>query len=296
MESTAKQCKNCKQDFVIEPDDFAFYGKIKVPPPTWCPDCRTQRRLTFRNERSFHKRKCDLCSKDIISVYSPDSPYRVFCTTCWYGDKWDPITFGKNYNFSEPFLKQFQSLLKEVPRRALNNIKSLNSEYTNYAVANKNCYLGFSILYSEDCAYGSRILHCKECFDCLDTQKSELCYECIHCRDCSRSTFCEYSESLVDCHLCYDCKGLTNCFGCVGIRNQSYYWLNQPLKKEEYEQKLQSIIQNEEEWEKANEEYKKLLLSFPHRYARIIKSQNATGDNITNSKNCTNCLSTTITD
>ncbi|MDI6602741.1 MAG: hypothetical protein QME57_01295 [Patescibacteria group bacterium] len=33
-------CQNCKKEFVIEPEDFAFYEKIKVPPPTWCPECR----------------------------------------------------------------------------------------------------------------------------------------------------------------------------------------------------------------------------------------------------------------
>lgn len=25
-----KICQNCQKDFVIEPDDFAFYAKIKV--------------------------------------------------------------------------------------------------------------------------------------------------------------------------------------------------------------------------------------------------------------------------
>ena len=30
-----KSCQNCKNDFIIEPDDFAFYDKIKVPPPTF---------------------------------------------------------------------------------------------------------------------------------------------------------------------------------------------------------------------------------------------------------------------
>lgn len=27
-------CQNCKNDFIIEPEDFVFYEKIKVPPPT----------------------------------------------------------------------------------------------------------------------------------------------------------------------------------------------------------------------------------------------------------------------
>jgi hypothetical protein len=30
-----KICQNCKKNFIIEPDDFGFYEKIKVPPPTF---------------------------------------------------------------------------------------------------------------------------------------------------------------------------------------------------------------------------------------------------------------------
>jgi hypothetical protein len=33
-------CQNCKKDFTIELDDFRFYEKIKVPPPTFCPEYR----------------------------------------------------------------------------------------------------------------------------------------------------------------------------------------------------------------------------------------------------------------
>jgi hypothetical protein len=46
-----KICQNCKKEFAIEPEDFLFYEKIKVPAPTFCPLCRAERRLTFRNER-----------------------------------------------------------------------------------------------------------------------------------------------------------------------------------------------------------------------------------------------------
>lgn len=31
-----KSCQNCKKDFIIEPEDFNFYSKMKVPAPTWC--------------------------------------------------------------------------------------------------------------------------------------------------------------------------------------------------------------------------------------------------------------------
>jgi hypothetical protein len=31
MQSETKNCQNCQKEFTIEPDDFGFYEKIKVP-------------------------------------------------------------------------------------------------------------------------------------------------------------------------------------------------------------------------------------------------------------------------
>ena len=59
-----KNCQNCKKDFIIEPEDFNFYQKMKVPPPTFCPLCRAQRRFAFRNERKFFRVKDAFTGKD----------------------------------------------------------------------------------------------------------------------------------------------------------------------------------------------------------------------------------------
>ncbi|PIR68730.1 hypothetical protein COU48_02340, partial [Candidatus Nomurabacteria bacterium CG10_big_fil_rev_8_21_14_0_10_03_31_7] len=69
MQSETKNCQNCKKNFTIEKEDFNFYEKMKVPPPTFCPECRSQRRMTSRNERVLYKAVCDLCKKNIISMY-----------------------------------------------------------------------------------------------------------------------------------------------------------------------------------------------------------------------------------
>jgi tRNA(Ile)-lysidine synthase TilS/MesJ len=49
MKPETKNCQNCKKDFVIEQEDFNFYERIKVPPPTWCSQCRTIRRFVCSN-------------------------------------------------------------------------------------------------------------------------------------------------------------------------------------------------------------------------------------------------------
>ncbi len=47
--SENKICQNCQKDFKIESEDFNFYEKIKVPTPTWCPECRMIRRFLIRD-------------------------------------------------------------------------------------------------------------------------------------------------------------------------------------------------------------------------------------------------------
>src|SRR3989339_1289512 len=143
MNSETKNCQNCKKYFVIEPDDFAFYEKIKVPPPTFCPECRLIRRMAWRNERNLYKRKNDASQngEEILSMYSPDSPYIVYDKEYWWSDKWDPLKYGQDYDFQKPFFEQFDELLKRIPLQALQLMNSVKSQYCNYIDNNKNCYL-----------------------------------------------------------------------------------------------------------------------------------------------------------
>ena len=66
-QSENRICQNCKKEFIIETDDVGFYEKIKVPPPTWCPECRMIRRMACINGWSLYYRNCDKCEKRIFS-------------------------------------------------------------------------------------------------------------------------------------------------------------------------------------------------------------------------------------
>jgi hypothetical protein len=191
MNSETKICHNCKAEFVIEPDDFAFYEKIQVPPPTFCPECRLIRRLAWRNEKSLYKRKCAKCGKIMISVFPQDSGLVVYCQPCWWSDSWDGSDFGMDYDPSKLFLLQLQELLKKTPVMALFGLYStlVNSDYVNMATSLKNCYLITHSDFSENCMYGSILDFCKDSVDNLMLAKSELCYETANCRECYRAFF-----------------------------------------------------------------------------------------------------------
>lgn len=79
-----RTCETCQKSFLIIVQEQEFYKKKDLPWPTNCPECRQRRRLSLRNERKLYKRKCDKCQKDIISTYSPDSKYIVYCQECFW--------------------------------------------------------------------------------------------------------------------------------------------------------------------------------------------------------------------
>jgi len=273
-----KVCKICKKDFEIRKEDLIFYDQIKVPPPLCCPDCRMQRRIAFRNERTLYKRACDLCKKDGISLYPTGTPFPVYCHKCWWGDGWDPTAYKMDYDKSRPFLEQFAELKNKVPRIALLVIDSINSDYTNNSAENKNCYLIFASENDEDCMYSRLIHHCKFCIDCVSTYESELCYETIDCKKCFRCMFSERLQDCIDVLFSFDMRNSQNCIFCTNGRNMNYCIENEQYTKEEFEKKKAEIFSSHESLEKAKQKYNELRGKATVKYASAIKCNNATGD------------------
>ncbi len=235
MNSETHTCQNCKSNFVIEAEDFAFYEKIKVPYPTWCPTCRQQRRYAWRNERTLYRRNCDLCQKSIVTIYSPDKPFKVYCLPCWWGDNWDPESYGRDFDFSRPFFEQFSELQHEVPRMALLNKNSVNSDYTNHSGDNKNVYFSFSCFGCENLLYCTWMMNSRDSADCSYVyEKGERMYECIDCQSSYQLQYCILANNSSNCCYCYDCNGCSDCFLSSNLRNQRYFFKNKQYSKEEY--------------------------------------------------------------
>ena len=284
--SETKKCQNCKREFVIEQEDFNFYEKIKVPPPTFCPECRFQRRIQFRNERILYKRTCLLCKKNIITIYNPENTLPVYCNECWYGDKWDALKYGKDYDFSRSFFDQLKELWQVVPQLAVNSIQNTNSTYVNFAAQNKNSYLLSGALYNEDCAYGTRILNSKNSLDSYNIDRCTLCYEAIHTLNSYNSSHILNCESVVDAISCRDCKGVTSAIGCVNLCNVNNFVFNQKLSPVAYAEYIKNFNQGSFSFlQQFLEKFKEFSLGFPRRFAQVVQSKNSEGDQIFHSKN-----------
>ncbi len=292
MNAETKTCVNCKNQFVIEPEDFDFYKKMAVPPPTFCPDCRLQRRLAYRNERGLSKRKCNAPghSEDIISAYS-DPKLVVYDERYWWSDAWDAGQYGRAYDFTKPFFLQFRELMEQTPHIALVDSKSTNTSYCNYTVEHKNCYLVSAGWNNEDCYYGNRISFCKDTLDSYVCHRTEFSYENVYCKESYQLFWSRNSENCNNSYFLYDCRGCSHCACCVGLRNKQYYIFNQPYTKEEYVKKIAEInLGNRASLSRLQEKLESMRLATIHRYAQVYKSQNVIGDNIEEAKNCYWCF------
>ena len=286
MQNETRNCQNCKQNFVIEPDDFNFYEKIKVPPPTWCPDCRAMRRLMWRNERSLYHNTCAFSGKSIISMFSPETKLTVYDRDIWWSDKWDPLSYGQEYDFSRPFFEQFRDLFFRVPLANLGNTNCIASEYGNHNADCKNCYLLYASYENENVAYAQGVLNTKDSFDLYTVMKSEQCYENVVCTNMYKGHFSYDSDDSIDSMFLTSCINLQNCLGCVNLRHKTHNIFNKQYSKEEYEKELKNYdLGSYKALTKFKKDYGDFVKKQPRRFASILKSVNVTGDNIMTSKN-----------
>jgi len=290
-ESQSKVCQSCHNEFVIEPEDFDFYEKMKVPAPTWCPDCRMIRRMLWRNEGILFKRKCDATGVDVLSILPPDFHCKVYEAAYWRSDAWDPMSYGREYNLSKPFFVQFNELFTEIPHPNLVQKNIVDSKYS-FGLNQKNCYLACGADDAEDSAYlFSPILHVKDCFDVHSVNYIEHCYDSVDIEKSDGLRFCQNCIGCSDSWLLYDCRNCTSCFGCVGLRSKNYHIFNKAYSRQDYEKELGKIAPNTYGGlQRAKEKFNELKLQIPRKYASIQKSEHVTGDDIINSKNCIYCF------
>jgi len=287
-----KNCQNCKIDFAIETDDTAFYRKINVPPPTFCPPCRLQRRLLFRNEKKLYKRKCDLTGKDIISVYPADAPFPVYDVREFFSDHFDASQYAREYDFSRSFFEQLKELYNVVPHASLtvDYPTLVNSDYTNEVGHIKNCYLISEADFSENCAYGSGVTYCRDSYDTLMGKELELCYESINCRKCNKAYFSEDCEDCINVSFSKNLVGCSNCVGCVNLRKKQYHIFNKPYLKEDYFKKLEGLQLNSFDGAEVTQgKARAFWEKFPQKYMHGRQNFNASGDYVHNAKNALYC-------
>ncbi len=292
MPPLTRNCRLTGTPFVISEWEQDFLHRMgDLPLPTLCPDERHRRRLAHRNERSIYMNKCVLTGKPIVSIFSPENPYKVYSQEAWHSDAWDAHDYGRDFDFNRPFFEQFAELQKAVPQLGLTNVNGENSDYCNITTGNKNCYLVFGGDFCEDCMYSVFSMHCRDVSDVYWVNRSELIYDSTDSENCYNLRYSQKCSGCRDSDFLFECKNCENCFVCVGLIGKKFHIFNEPYSEADYRKKIAEY--HLETWsgvQKMKVEFEAFKLKFPHRGAQILNSENATGDEINSAKNVDNCF------
>lgn len=298
MQNQIKNCIKCQIEFQINQDELSFYEKMKVPVPSVCPDCRFKMRAVWRNETSLYSgHKCNLCGESMVTMYNPNQNHMIYCYDCWFSDKWDFRDYAIKYNKDISFFEQLNKLLKIVPKINLYSSATegpnINSKYINFAGGSKDCYFCFNTSRGEELMYsrGARE-HCTNSLDLYFAINSNLCYEGININKSSGISYGQNVSSCVDCSFILNGSGLTNCFGCVNLRNKNNCWFNEQLTSEEYNKRLNKVKGSYSETENIKKEFKEFCLKFPNRENHNLKNVDSEGDYLFECKSVKNSFET----
>ncbi len=287
MPDIVQTCRISDQQFYVSDWEQNFLKEMGVPLPTLSPYERMRRRLSYRNERNLYHRKCALTGKQMISSASDDKPYPVYSIDAWWSDAWNPLFFGRNYDFNRPFFEQFFALRNQVPRLALQQQQPMwNSEYCNCASQNKNCYLCFSTNHCEDCYYGSWINYSKDCVDNENCMYNELCYETNDCEKCYHAIYSEECHNCSDVYFSKACVGCKNIMFCTNLKNAEYHISNKKVSPDEFEEFRKNMdLGSYKKFRECVKKFEEMKGGMIVKEYHGTNNENVTGNDISNCKN-----------
>ena len=261
------------------------------------------RRMAWRNMTHLYQRDCAITGEKVFTLMPSTAPMPIYNRKYYASDAWDPLSYGRDYDFSRSFFEQWKDLFHAVPWNPFWTFNSVNSDYSVSAYV-KNAYMCFDAGFAEDIAYGVTIHNSKNSIDTINCEWSEFCYFCINTNKSHKTFFSRNCTSCSEVWFSQDCIGCTNCVGCTGLRNKSYYIFNKPYSKEEYKEKLKEL--RLDSWsgvQASQKQAKEIWEKYPVKYQHSVQAKDCSGDYIYsstelrncffagNSQNCANCQS-----
>lgn len=258
-----------------------------------CHEERMRNLMATRNEWKLYHRTCDKTGDKILSAYPDDSPYTVYRNDIWWGDSWEALDYGRDFDFNRPFFEQFFDLQKVVPREGTSVFESQNCDYNSHTRYSKDSYLNSLVVRGENLMYSYWMVDVEDVVDCCChiSGKSSLTYECVDYGTCYNSICLQECHNCSDSAFCYQLRGCDHCLFCSNLSNKSYHIRNEPCTEEEFEKAWkQYICGSYEAFEKGRREWIAMRSKAIHRNAYLLNCENVTGDHIFDSRNCSHCF------
>ena len=216
-------------------------------------------------------------------MYDTTASFPVYCNECWWSDKWNPTSYGMDFDFSRPFFEQFYELVSKVPKVCLLQMNNENAEYNAFLAFSKNSYLSAGSFQIEDCYFLRKSQSSKDCINSNALSNCELVAYSTNCNNCYGLHYSMNCRNCSDCRYMIDSTNCQNCFMCVGLNQKNYHFKNQAFSKEEYEKIL--AIYADKSQKEIWEEFISFSQTVPKSAHIQLNCENCTGDYLYNCKN-----------
>ncbi len=138
--------------------------------------------------------------------------------------------------------EKFRSFLSGLPRDAViadDFSEDYSGNYLFRTARSENCFVATDV---EDCAWLFESARTKDCADLDFSYSTTLCYDSASAIGCHQSAFLDNCQDCSDSYYLSQCAHCTNCFGCIGLRRQSFCILNRQYSEAEYHEKVAALI------------------------------------------------------
>ena len=257
-------CEVTGDEFTLTSQHLDAYEYFDLPLPTVCPEERFRLQLSFRNDHRLFLRTCSQTDKPIVSIFGAQAPFPVVSNEYWRSDDYNPLLFGRNFDFNQLFVEQLLALWWTVPRPATSTRGELNCEGTHLAFDLRNCSFVFHARDCTDCLYCVGIWHSEKCVDCYNVRASSRCYECVHCNNCRDVYWSTMATNCESCWFVSNCSNCKYCLFCSNLDGKEYYVKNRPVTPEEFSEAVRRAeFLARSNAERAKEEFGLFLLDQP---------------------------------
>ena len=233
-----------------------------------------------------------MSGESLITVFPADSRYPIYKSAEWWGDGWDPMLYGVDYNGERPFFDQMKELQEKIPRPHQEGKNNVNCDWCNDIWDSRNCYLSRHVSKCENLSYCYRVVEIKDSSDIVLSFNLQNSYDCLSCHNSFNLNFSENSRDCIDSYFLFDCRNCQDCFMCHNLRNKQYCIRNKQYSKENYEKKLSEIkLDSYKSVESLKDEFEYMLKkNAVHRENFNLKTTNSTGNYLNNCDKCINCF------
>jgi hypothetical protein len=270
----SNQCQNNRDCYMVSAangSEKCMYGNWFQGDCYFCSDCY----MVEKFEYSYECLSSARCSKssylqncfDCVSCYfSIDCRGCTDCfgsvnlrnkSNCWFNEQLSKEEYKKRlqeFVWNQENIKWAQNELNErslkFPKKYYHGANNMNFS-GDYLENTANTTNSFNCRRNKDTSYLQDAWEANDCLDITEILSNELSYQIQGCAFIRNSISIRSTFHTTDSYYCDMCNTLSNCFGCMGLRNNEYAILNKKYSKEEYldlKEKLIEHMKNTGEW------------------------------------------------